>query len=145
MFSSHHFIFQYQLKPWLLNTLSWQSTNYVIAKIIWFWSRKALNESVLFIGFDKTILLNLSDSPFELTLRPGKTPLAIDINIPLYTILEIHIFKAIMQSFSSLAIKIWMWQCDRLANFRHNLVTSQFNSSQLRKFGNFYDKQAAKI
>ena len=46
--------------------------------------------------------------PFQLTVRPRENSPAVDMNFFLYTILEIHIFKATMQSFSSLAIKTWM-------------------------------------
>ena len=65
----------------------------------------------------KIILLNpIRPGPFQSTVRPGgggchtplgKTAPAADMKFFLYTILEIHIFKAPMQSFNTLALLIF--------------------------------------
>ena len=73
--------------------------------------------SLEFIQPSHLFAFPIRPGPFQSTVRPGggvchtplgKTAPAADMKFFLYTILEIHIFKATMQSFSSLAIKIWM-------------------------------------
>ena len=77
----HHFELYTFLIPWLITFLTLSGAGYLVNVAAWGGS-----------------------------IQPGswKTPPAVDMNLFLHTLLEIHIFKATMQSFSSLALKTWM-------------------------------------